>query len=265
MSTKKKILISIICIIVLLLCLIPVIISNIKKANETKEEKENIFKAMECWAKGEEYYGDCLKDWEYSRHTEFIEENAIKIVKEIKSNPKKLSFFLKKLEDKNFEKQGIQNEINKLTLDFEEKISLHYSTYLWFYQLPKITKAEVETYIKQNENRKLYLKSDEGGFYDGNKDTHNRNTVGIEGSPLYDAKSTTYFGDFKCVLEYGVKLNSTYHEQSYSHSFYYFKDQIIGFNPLIYDCYHVGKYLFAIGDYDIHVHDTELKRTISFD
>ena len=209
MSEKKKILISVICVIGLLLCLLSAII---KEEKATKEEKENMLEAMECWAKGEEYYGDCLEDWEYSKHTE-VEEMAIKTAKELKSDPQKLVFFLYNLEIKNLKKLSIQNEISSLTLGFEEKISLHsvyYSARLRYYQLPEITQSEVEAYVKQNGSKELHLKSGKGGFYDGKKDTHYYDEVGLAGSPLYDGKSTSYFGDFKCERKFGVKLNFFY-------------------------------------------------------
>ena len=263
MSDKKKILIriSVICAIGLLLCLLSIIIYNIQEDQETKE---NMLEAMECWAEGEEYHGDCLEYWKDIKYTE-IEEKAIEIVKEIKSEPEKFIFFLNELEDKEFTKQSIQNEINKLSLSFEEKISLQLSANLWYYQLPEITKSEVMAYVKQKGSKELHLKSGEGGFYDGEEDTSSRKTVGIKGSPLYDAKSTSYFGDFKCERKYGVKLNSYYQEQSYSYTDYYFKNQLIEFDPRNYDCYYVGKYLFAVGSSDIHVYDTKIRRTVSFD
>lgn len=83
------------------------------------------------------------------------------------------------------------------------------------------------------------------GFYANEKDTSYRDTVGVSGSPLYDAERTTYRGDFAIKTEYGVELNSQYKETSYSFSYYYFRDHGIPFSPDDGECIYSGDYLFC--------------------
>lgn len=83
------------------------------------------------------------------------------------------------------------------------------------------------------------------GFYANEEDSSSSHTVGLPTSPLYDAESTTYKGDFAIEREYGVKLNSYYEETSYSRTYCRFRGVGIGFSPDDGECIYSGDYLFC--------------------
>jgi len=263
-------------LLLFLLILIPVINVNVNEAKAEKakkqaeaEEEQAMLTAMEYWAKGEDngYQGGWSSPFS---ETAKIEKKAIEIVKSLENDPQNLVFFLDQLENNWLCKDSIKDALSQLNLDltFEEKLSLGHTNRFFYYNLDDlISQGDIGAYINQNGRKELHLTAGTGGFYDGQKDTSYFNRVGLEGSPLYDSKSTTYFGDFKCISRSGVKLDSTYHEKHYSSSEYYFKENLIGFDPRSYDdVYFSGKYLFAV-DYDymnLCVYDTEAKRTRTY-
>ncbi len=242
-----------------------------EKANEEAKAKEEqaMLAAMEYWAKGEDngYQGSWFSPF---AETAKIEKKAIEIIKTLENDPETLVFFLDKLEYNFLCKESIKDELSRLDLDltFEEKLSYGHTDCFSYYDLcDLISQSDIEAYVNQNGRKELHLTAGTGGFYDGQKDTSYHNTVGIKGSPLYDSGSTIYFGDFKCISKSGVRLNSTYHEEHYSSSDCYFKENHIDFDPRSYDdVYFSGKYLFAV-DYDfmnLCVYDTEAKCTHTY-
>ena len=66
-NKEKKIRIIVIaCAVVFVLLLsLPLIIDGIKQVASEKREKQQMLDAMECWAKGETYNGECLNYWNY--------------------------------------------------------------------------------------------------------------------------------------------------------------------------------------------------------
>lgn len=100
------------------------------------------------------------------------------------------------------------------------------------------------SYIKERGTNPI-TKSPRSGYYADKKDTSWKNVIGLEGSPLYDAGSITYKGDFKYIQSWGVDLNKWYKEESYSESEYYFRDQKIYFSPDKGECVWAGDYLFC--------------------
>ena len=88
------------------------------------------------------------------------------------------------------------------------------------------------------------------GYYADKEDDSSSKRIGIEGSKLRESKSVTHKGDFRIVHESGVRLNrTTYKEQSYSRSNYYFRDNAISFSPDAGECIWSGEYLFCF-DFD---------------
>ena len=69
------------------------------------------------------------------------------------------------------------------------------------------------------------------GYYANEKDSYDKDVVGLPNSPLYDVEQITYLGDFKCIYHYGVKLNSYYEETSYSNTSFLFRDNYMTFGP----------------------------------
>ena len=102
----------------------------------------------------------------------------------------------------------------------------------------------VATYIESNGIEKIST-TPGTGYYADEIDKSNYHRVGLERSPLYEATSTTYRGDFEIRSEYGVKLNSLYEETSYSHTAYSFRGNDISFSPDDGECIYSGDYLFC--------------------
>lgn len=109
--------------------------------------------------------------------------------------------------------------------------------------------SPISTYIEHNSTQLVTATPGEG-FYAEYENEYHREIIGIEGSPLYDAKSKTYFGDFMQKREYGVELDSYYQERKYDRSDFYFRGYHISFSPTSFlelNCEFVwsGDYLFC--------------------
>lgn len=88
------------------------------------------------------------------------------------------------------------------------------------------------------------------GYYADEEDDSSSKRIGIEGSRLRESKSVTYKGDFRINSESGVRLNrTTYKEESYSRTNYYFRDNAISFSPDAGECIWSGDYWFCF-DFD---------------
>lgn len=83
------------------------------------------------------------------------------------------------------------------------------------------------------------------GYYADETDRSSRKRVGLSTSPLYDAESVTYMGDFEITHKYGVRLNTYYEESSYSSTICRFRDNHISFSPYDGECIYSGEYLFC--------------------
>ena len=68
------------------------------------------------------------------------------------------------------------------------------------------------------------------GYYADRKDYSYSHDVGIEGTPLYDAGSVVYMGDFMIEDKWGVHLNKYYEETEYRSKTIYFRDYPINFD-----------------------------------
>ena len=110
----------------------------------------------------------------------------------------------------------------------------------------RLNKGEnpIASYIEEHGTEKISTASGTG-FYADKEDSYSKKTIGISGSPLYDAEQITYKGDFKIEEQYGVELNSYYEETHYSRTYYYFRDQKISFSPDEKDIVYSGEYLFC--------------------
>lgn len=126
------------------------------------------------------------------------------------------------------------------------------------YSLPLNRNSDlIASYIEANGTNPV-TKKPRRGYYADKKDGSSKHTIGLPNSPIYDAKSYTYKGDFKIVKEWGVELNIWYEETSYSRKDkYYFRDQQINFSPDDGDCVWSGDYLFCFSDNgDLIAYDT---------
>ena len=270
MKKTTKIVIAILFVLLTIVFVITANIINKKRAiaaelRAKEEEKQNMLSAMDCWADGQNSNESGPYSWRGTEHTLDIEKKAIEIIKVKKNEPKNLVYFINKLDYKGYEHPNIQDEISKLTFNFEEKLLLKDSVnYSCYYSFPEITKSEIDTYIKENGLKELHTKQEIGCFYYGKEDAHTYKQYGLDWSPIYDASDTTYLGDFKIHKKYGVDLNSFYQEQAYSETYYYFKNESIGFDPRKYKISYSGKYLFALSSSEIIVYDVELDETYVF-
>lgn len=159
--------------------------------------------------------------------------------------------FLKRLELEDAYISGIKNDVTNLfnsvgdlkaALEIKDKLE-----YLDYYNADFDLSRDssiVTTYIEANGIKKIST-TPGTGYYANEKDESTFKRVGLPTSPLYDATSTTYQGDFKIKSEYGVELNSYYEETSYSRTNYYFCDNYISFSPDDGECIYSGEYLFC--------------------
>lgn len=165
-----------------------------------------------------------------------------------------LSDFLSELEDNDYYSDSIVKLVNNYfnscssleeLLYFAKKVGAYDIEY-YNKELPSINKNTkfVADYINTN-GTKTISKNAGTGYYANYENESYYKVIGIEGSPLYDAKTVTYFGDFKQVRKYGVALNEYYEEEAYSSTEWFFKDINTGFNPLNGSCIWSGDYLFS--------------------
>ncbi len=102
-------------------------------------------------------------------------------------------------------------------------------------------------YINKNGINSITMRR-RGGYYADKENEHTSSRVGLSNSPLYDAYTAEYFGDFCYKEKSGVKLNSFYEETSYSEKHYFFRDEGIPFSPYDGECIWSGSYLFLLDD-----------------
>lgn len=105
----------------------------------------------------------------------------------------------------------------------------------------------ISSYIEEHGTHPITLKEGKG-YYAKKSDSYYKKRIGIDGSPLYDSYNTSYYGDFKCQKESGVKLNSFYREERYNTVAYYFRDEQIDFDPTDGECVWTGEYLLHFSD-----------------
>lgn len=105
----------------------------------------------------------------------------------------------------------------------------------------------ISTYIEEQGTHPITL-TEGKGYYAKKSDSYYKKRIGIDGSPLYDSYDTSYYGDFKCQKESGVKLNSYYEEVGYNTVTYYFRDERIDFDPTDGECVWTGEYLLHFSD-----------------
>lgn len=99
-------------------------------------------------------------------------------------------------------------------------------------------------YIQANGTNSITTTPGEG-YYSGRTNETTKDVVGLPNSPLFDAVSITYNGDFQLVHKYGVKLNYLYKEEAYSSKTYYFRDEYVPFGPNDGKCVWSGDYMFC--------------------
>ena len=105
----------------------------------------------------------------------------------------------------------------------------------------------ISAYIEEHDIHPITL-TEGKGYYAKKSDKYYNKRIGIEGSALHDSYSTKYYGDFKCVQESGVKLNSFYEEVGYNTVTYYFRNERIDFDPTDGECVWTGEYLLHFSD-----------------
>ena len=116
----------------------------------------------------------------------------------------------------------------------DDVIELISSAGQWDYYCDAIDAKKTSPFFKKyfEENGMYIATTTPGEGYYGDKGSRKyNNTVGIEGSPLYDAGNISYYGDFKVAHQEGVRLDYNYNEESYSNTFYYFRDNYMAINP----------------------------------
>ena len=251
---KKKIVICYVIFVLILIISLPFLLIFAKN----KQQEKLVISAMETWAKGEEYKGTEVPYWFDVENKKSVEKKAAKIVRELKSDPENMIYFLNQLEDHWYKDIDlIEKELQDLDCSFDEKLQL--ASYqakhggVFYYDLPQVTKTELMNYINKTGQNKLHMEKGTGGYYDSKEDYYNRDEVGLKGSPIYDSNSIEYYGDFKTERSYGVRLDKYYQEESYSYSSHYYKEYQIYFYPLNSECYLSGDYLFAFFNGEIHV------------
>ena len=220
----------------------------------TLNENQVMIAAMECWAEGNEYEGDSFYSWKDCDNKQ-VEEKAVEIVRELKTDITKLQFFLYRLQDKGYKKDSIHNELSNLNLTMDEKLFL--AQHLYSYPEFDITLDDIQAYIKKHGTKTIYTESGHGGYYDGKKDSDSHHQSGLDGSPIYNHSTVEYHGDFKRVINSGVELDENYKESSYHNSTLYFKDVSLGFEASMYDCYYSENYFIGINEYEIYITDLE--------
>lgn len=155
-------------------------------------------------------------------------------------------------------------EILDLVTDYCKEIE-DLKTALWFYDMRDSkyyyynlkflnrNSGIIASYIEENGTKEITTTPGEG-YYADKEDSSSRHTVGLSGSPLYDAISIKYLGDFMIENIYGVELNRYYEETSYSYKDYYFRDNDLtvrgdsGFTLDDGECVYSGDYLFFFSE-----------------
>lgn len=137
--------------------------------------------------------------------------------------------------------------INANNLETAFKMKDNFEYYLDYYNAQMSLSRDsalIVSYIESNGVNKITT-TPGTGFYANETDYTSKERVGLSTSPLYDAKSVTYMGDFKMTHSYGVRLNSYYEETYYSSTCYHFRDNYIDFSPDDGECIYSGEYLFC--------------------
>lgn len=196
------------------------------------------------------YYDDV-----WNTDTEFNDFLVIQ-VQDLINNKKSMLLleFLENLEDQDtFNSEIVSLITNTSTTTADIEFLLDIFDYLPYNELKYYNQCFVFNrnsgmlgqYISQNGTKPITYTEGEG-YYADSEPKSEKNVIGIPTSPLYDAKSISYFGDFKCVNEYGVKLDQYYQEKSYSNSSYYFRGAYMhNFTPYDGECVWSGTYLFC--------------------
>lgn len=86
----------------------------------------------------------------------------------------------------------------------------------------------IAAYIDANGTNNISTTEGEG-YYANEKNTYEKEIIGLPNSPLYDARKVIFFGDYKIEQEYGVELNAFYEETNYSRETYFFRNNAIKF------------------------------------
>ncbi len=239
---KKVVLISIIAVVVVVIILIAMPSIRIVSAknlinrelSEYDEDKDIGFSFAEKLPE------DIVEN---SSFLAYIDNQVKELFKE--KNYRKLDSFLFECEELGFEDETLEDTVKKCY----EEIGDIESALLLFRWLDDYNvelrkdKGVIAAYIKENGTQPVTTKKGEG-YYADKKDYVDKDTVGLHNSPLYDAKEYKFFGDFKSVRKYGVKLNSWYEETNYSYEAKYcFRDKG-SFESLNGEFIWSGDYLF---------------------
>ncbi len=204
-----------------------------------------------------------LHDYKKAIKDPQTDEFLISLVKEMCENDETdmLQDFVRGFESADFRSEKILDIINEYfssaefddMTDYEQMKDIveriNSDSYYYKFEMPSVNRDTefIADYINKNSTKAFTTTKGEG-FYADKEDEFSKNVVGLPDSPLYDAVSITYAGDFKYVNKYGVELNRFYEETSYSKYTYYFRDNEIGFKHNFGDVVWSGDYLFCFSD-----------------
>ena len=265
LGSKKNLLIVIIATIVLVACaLVPILIVTNKN-----QEREDVYDAFEAWSKGRlNGIADLTRIdvKKYAKDDEGIEK-AIAILNDLKDDPQNFVNFMQQYNKWVGRVAKVQDALETMELSVSTKIEFKKA-----FPEPNgdyivmLTKEDVEEHVREKGQKNFYVNPGRGGYYDGNENTSFRNTVGIEGSPLYDAGRTTFLGDFRIDETWGVTLDDKYKEVNYSDTTVYFRGLFVGTkDPRNCDgCYYIDSYLIFCYDGITDVCDLQTEKIYSF-
>lgn len=252
---KKK---KIICLVsVLLVCALVFGIFWIATEDERyiKKELRNIQTQVDKFRAGERDYVD-FSCYDIIGTDPRTEELLITLVKEMCENREKdlLLKFLTRVEFEDFyspelaatlkENLGVSGDLEFV---FGVLDSYEFDSKLEYYNRDIVLNRDtglLAAYIEEHGTQTFTAVPGEG-YYANEKDTYDKDIVGLPTSPLYDVEQVVYMGDFKCIYRHGVKLNSYYEETSYSNASYLFRDNYITFGPDAGELVWSGEYMLC--------------------
>ncbi len=217
-----------------------------------RDEEEKVLKALSEYRDGKMRYLHFTIGSSFSENPDFsafLESQALEMYENGEDDL--LNAFLKQLEAQDIRISALQDLITNAfesseTLEDAIKTDERYKS-LRYYNAGIVLNRKtglLASYIETN-GVNLITDTPGTGFYADKEDRYSSKKVGLDTSPLYDAVSDTYMGDFWHHLEYGVKLNHYYEETPYSKDSYYFRDHFLRFSPKAGECVYSGDYLFC--------------------
>lgn len=232
-----------------------------EEAAEVAELKATIQDEIDAYRSGRSKQLDFFVGFGLENNSE-VEAYVIQTIEELYKNQEIniLCAFLDEL-DNNYENENVlkylQNSVeNSQEIDLNIRLLNELNQFGYYSNLGVSKKTRfLASYIENNGTKPVTLMPGQG-YYANHTDESHSTTIGIAGSPLHEDKSVTYMGDFKKVVESGVRLNSYYEEESYSRTEYFFRECFLfDFNEN-WEFVWSGDYLFcfsANGDLETYI------------